>query len=121
MMNQVNVAHAYKVPGILEVPKINSVVTDNFRSKMVSNTDMIELAVNKPAASFEQTILKAFDDVNAKQIKMDQLSEQMNVNPDSVNVHDVTIGMAQASLSLKLAQTVIDRLVKSWNDITTTR
>ncbi|AGT44582.1 flagellar hook-basal body complex protein FliE [Treponema pedis] len=121
MINQVNAAHVYKVPGLLEVPQVGSVITDNFRSRMVSDTDMIELAVNKPAASFEQLILKAFDDVNSKQIKMNELSEQMIIDPDSVDVHDITIGMAQANLSLKLAQTVIDRLVKSWNDITTTR
>lgn len=120
-MNQVNVANVYNVPSVLPVPKIDAVVTDNFRSKMVSSNDMIELATNKPAASFEQTILKAFDEVNSKQVRMNELSEQMIVNPDSVDVHDVTIGMAEASLSLKLAQTVIDRLVKSWNDITTTR
>lgn len=121
MVNQVNAAHVYKVPGLLSIPKVGSVITDNFRSRMTSDTDMIELAANKPAMSFEQMVLKAFDDVNAKQIKMNELSEQMIVDPDSVDVHDITIGMAQAGLSLKLAQTIIDRLVKSWNDITTTR
>ena len=45
----------------------------------------------------------------------------MIVDPESVDVHDITMGMAEASLSLKLAQTIIDRLVKTWNDITTTR
>ena len=66
-------------------------------------------------------VLKAFDEMNSKQIKMNDLNQQMIVNPDSVDVHDITIGMAEASLSLKLAQTVIDRIVKSWNDITITR
>ena len=121
MMNQVNAAYVYKMPGLLNVPKVEPVITDNFRSRMKSDTDMIELASNKSAMSFEQMVLKAFDDVNSKQIKMNDLSRQMIVDQDSVDVHDITIGMAQASLSLKLAQTVIDRLVKSWNDITTTR
>lgn len=118
MVNAINI---HQVPALMSVPKMDGVFMDNFRSKMVSNTDMIELAVNKPAASFEQTILKAFDDMNSKQIKMNELSEQMIINPESVDAHDITIGMAQASLSLKLAQTVIDRLVKTWNDITVTR
>ena len=121
MVNAVNVANVNSVPGLLDVPKINAVVTDNFRAKMVSNTDMIELAANKEAASFEQTILKAFDSMNAKQTNMDKLGEQMIVDPESVDVHDITMGMAEASLSLKLAQTIIDRLVKTWHDITTTR
>ena len=88
---------------------------------MVSNTDMIELAANKEAASFEQTILKAFDSMNAKQTNMDKLGEQMIVDPESVDVHDITIAMAEAGMSLKIAQTLIDRVVKSWNDITITR
>lgn len=120
-MGPVNVASVYQVPALMDVPKVNDLVIDNFRSKMTFNTDMIELATNKQAMSFEQTLLKAFDDMNSKQIKMNELGEQMIVNPESVDVHDITIGMAEASLSLKLAQTVIDRLIKSWNDITTTR
>lgn len=118
MVNAVNV---YNVPSLMESPKTGGVSINNFRSNMVSNTDMIELAHNKTAASFEQTILKAFDEVNAKQVRVNELSEQMIVDPESVDVHDITIGMAEASLSLKLAQTVIDRLVKSWNDITLAR
>ena len=101
----VNVANVYQIPALMDTPQIGGVIIDNFRSRMVSNTDMIELAQNKPA----------------KQIKMNDLNQQMIVNPDSVDVHDITIGMAEASLSLKLAQTVIDRIVKSWNDITITR
>ncbi len=117
----VNVANVYQIPALMDAPQIGGVMIDNFRSRMVSNTDMIELAQNKPAASFEQTILKTFDEMNAKQIRMSELSEQMIVDPDSVDAHDITIGMAEASLSLKLAQTVIDRIVKSWNDITVAR
>ena len=45
----------------------------------------------------------------------------MIVDPESVDVHDVTIAMAEANLSLKIAQSVIDRLIKGWNEITTTR
>jgi len=38
-----------------------------------------------------------------------------------VDVHDVTIAMAEANLSLKLAQSVIDRVIRGWNEITTNR
>ncbi len=118
MVNAINIK---QIPALMDAPKMSGVMIDNFRSRMTSNTDMIELAHNKTMASFEQTILKAFDDVNSKQIKMNNLSEQMIVNPDSVDAHDITIGIAEASLSLKLAQTLIERIVKSWNDITVAR
>lgn len=101
--------------------KINDVQITNFRSNMVSSSSQIDNASRSETASFEQTLLKAFDDMNSKQIKTDELSQQMIIDPDSVDVHDVTIAMAQASLSLKMAQTVIDRVVKGWNEITTSR
>ncbi len=121
MINQVNVASVANIPSIGKLPKIEPIGVESIRTKMESNTDQIELANNKKAMSFGQTLLQAFDNMNAKQVHMDDLSEKMIVNPESVDVHDITIGMAKANMSLKLAQTVIDRLVKSWNDITTNR
>jgi flagellar hook-basal body complex protein FliE len=88
---------------------------------MVSNANMIDNAVRPETASFEQTLLKAFDQMNEKQVKTDELAQQMIVNPESVDPHDVTIAMAEANLSLKIAQSVIDRVIKGWNEITTTR
>ncbi len=71
--------------------------------------------------SFESFLMGAMDSVSNKQMESDKIAQQLIVDPDSVDVHDVTIAMAQASLSLNLAQTVIDRVVKDWNEITTTR
>ena len=100
---------------------INSVSVDNFRSQLVSNTDNIDTSVRSETGSFEQTLLKAFDSMNQKQQKTDALSQQMIIDPESVDVHDVTIAMAEANLSLKIAQTVMDRVIKGWNEITTNR
>lgn len=100
---------------------ITPVSVDNFRSKMVSNTDLIDNATRPETASFEQTLLAAIDKMNEKQQTTDDLAQKMMVNPESVDVHDVTIAMAEANLSLKIAQSVIDRVIKGWNEITTTR
>jgi flagellar hook-basal body complex protein FliE len=100
---------------------IAPVSVDNFRANMVSSTQMIDQSAKSDSASFEQTLLKVFDSMNEKQQKTDAISQQLIVDPDSVNVHDVTIAMAEANLSLKIAQTVMDRVVKDWNEITTTR
>jgi flagellar hook-basal body complex protein FliE len=100
---------------------IDPVSIQNFRSKMVSNTDMIDTANRPETMSFEQTLLAAFDKMNASQQKTDTLAQQMLIDPESVDVHDVTIAMAEASLSLKMAQSVIDRVIKGWNEITTSR
>ncbi len=102
-------------------PIVTPVTVDNFRSRMVSNDDMIDHADRPETASFEQTILAAFDKMNEKQQTTDALAQKMIVDPESVDVHDVTIAMAEANLSLKIAQSVIDRVIKGWNEITTTR
>jgi flagellar hook-basal body complex protein FliE len=100
---------------------ITPVSVDNFRSNMVSGSNLIDTAARPESASFEQTLLAAFDQMNTKQQKTDELAQKMIVDPDSVDAHDVTIAMAEANLSLKIAQSVIDRVIKGWNDITTTR
>ena len=100
---------------------ISPVTVHNFRSDMVSSTSMIDNSSRPETASFEQTLLQAFDEMNTKQNRTDELAQQMIIDPESVDVHDVTIAMAEANLSLKIAQSVIDRVIKGWNDITTTR
>ena len=116
-----NVADMYKVPTVGKKVDVSSVEVQNFRQDMVSSTNDIELSDNPVAMSFEQVLLKTFDLMNKKQTRVDALSEKMIINPESVDPHDLTIAMAEASLSLKMTQTIIDKTIKAWNDITTTR
>ena len=91
------------------------------RSKMASSSEMIDNATRPQTMSFEQTLLKAFDEMNAQQMEPARLAEEMIVNPDSVDVHDITIAMSRANLSLRLAQTVVERVVRGWSDLTSAR
>jgi len=59
--------------------------------------------------------------VNSQQNSVSQLQEKVITDPDSVDIHDVTIAMSKARMSLELTQNVINTLVTSWNEITTTR
>ena len=59
--------------------------------------------------------------VNTQQADVSKIQEKLITDPDSVDIHDVTIAMSKARMSLNLAQNVIDRLVSGWNEITTTR
>lgn len=72
-------------------------------------------------SAFDNMLLQAMDYVNGKQHASDDVAQKLITDPDSVDVHDVTIAMAEANLSLSMAQNVIDRLIKGWNEITTTR
>lgn len=73
------------------------------------------------ARSFDSYLVEAVDYVNSRQMASAANVEKLIVDPDSVDIHDVTTAMAEANMSLSLAQTVISRMVSSWNEITTTR
>lgn len=71
--------------------------------------------------SFEALVVGAVDKVNQQQIDVTHLEQQLITDPDSVDIHDVTTAMAKAQMSLSLAQTVIDRIITGWNELSTTR
>ncbi|MCR4734943.1 MAG: flagellar hook-basal body complex protein FliE [Treponema sp.] len=71
--------------------------------------------------TFQDYLLEAMNTMNNQQVAVTDLQEKLITNPDEVDVHDVTIAMSKAQMSLNLAQTVIDRLVTSWNELSTTR
>ena len=65
--------------------------------------------------------MEALNSVNGSQLEVNAVQEKLITNPDEVDIHDVTIAMSKARMSLNLAQNVIDRITTSWNEITTTR
>ena len=98
-----------KVPA---VDKINSTTHGN---------SLQQASKSGEKKSFQDFILEAMNTVNTQQTDVTKLQERLITDPDSVDVHDVTIAMSKARMSLNLAHSVIDRLVSSWNEITTTR
>lgn len=75
----------------------------------------------KKRVSFEEYLVDAVKSMNQQQLDVKTIQQQVITDPDSVNIEDVTIAMSKARLSLNLAQTVIDRMVQGWNEISTTR
>jgi len=73
------------------------------------------------SGSFEDAMLKALDSVNSDQNQSSALMQQMVTDPDSVDAHDVTIGMAKANLSLNITRVVLDRIVRGWKEVINTR
>ena len=84
-------------------------------------TEAASIQPGNQSKSFQSYLLDALESVNTQQLDVNKVQEKLITDPDDVNVSDVTIAMAKARMSLNLAQTVIDRLVTSWNEITTTR
>ena len=83
--------------------------------------DILVGAEDEKKTKFQNDLLDAVNSLNEQQVNVNHIQEQVITDPDSVDIHDVTIAMAKAQMSLSLAQTVIERVVQGWNDISTTR
>lgn len=71
--------------------------------------------------SFGKLFSNALNNVNNEQIESMKLSELMITEPDSVDVHDVTIAMAEANLSLSMTKSIVDGVIKAYTNIISTR
>jgi len=73
------------------------------------------------SGTFGDAMLGALDKVSAQHQFSSNLNQAALLDPDSVNVEDVSIAMARANLSLNLTRNVLNRLVQSWRDLINTR
>jgi flagellar hook-basal body complex protein FliE len=71
--------------------------------------------------NFADAMLRALDKVSGDQQKAETLIQTAITDPDAVDIHDITIAQAEASMSLNIARTVLNRLVQDWKDIINTR
>ena len=73
------------------------------------------------SGTFSEAMLGALDKVSAYQQFASNLNQAAITDPDSVDVHDITIAQAEASLSLNITRNVLNRIVQGWRDIINTR
>ncbi len=85
------------------------------------STPAREAAEGTGSLSFENAMLKALDGVNAMQVDSSNATELMMTDPEAIDVHDVTIAMAKANMSLNITRTVLSRVVQAWRDLINTR
>lgn len=109
-----------KIPELknIQLNKTNELHYDQTR---ITTENAAAVSVEKTRRSFDDYLIQAFEKLNDQQVNVANLQQQVITDPDSVDLHDVTIAMSKARMSLNLAQTVIDRLVQGWSEITTTR
>jgi len=70
---------------------------------------------------FEDAMLQALDKVSGSQIKASDLQKEAIINPASVDIHDITIAQAEASMALGVTRNILSRLVQGWRDLINTR
>lgn len=68
-------------------------------------------------ASFANAMLAAVDKMSAMQNHASDLEKRAIIDPDSVDLHDISIAQAEASLSLNLARTLLNRVTQAWKDL----
>ncbi|MCL2266739.1 MAG: flagellar hook-basal body complex protein FliE, partial [Treponema sp.] len=73
------------------------------------------------AGSFEDALLQALDKVSVSQLNVSDLQQEAIINPDAVDIHDITIAQAEASMALNITRNVLSRLVQGWRDLINTR
>ena len=73
------------------------------------------------SGTFSDAMLGALDKVSAYQQFSSDLNQAALLDPDSVNVEDVSIAMAEASMSLNITRNVLNRIVQGWRDLINTR
>ncbi len=71
--------------------------------------------------SFGDLLLNALGSVNASQQKGMDLAQAMVTNPDSVDVHDVTIALAEANLAISMTKAIVDRALTAYREIINVR
>ena len=76
---------------------------------------------NSPEQGFGQLFFQALNQVNDLQHRATSLNQTMLTDPDSVNVHDVTIALAEANLALSMTKSIMDRAVRAYREIISTR
>ncbi|MDR0474018.1 MAG: flagellar hook-basal body complex protein FliE [Treponema sp.] len=73
------------------------------------------------SGTFADAMLVSLDKVSAYQQFASSLNQQAITDPDSVDVHDITIAQAEASMSLNITRNILNRIVQSWRDLINTR
>jgi flagellar hook-basal body complex protein FliE len=71
--------------------------------------------------TFEDAMLQALDRVSGAQLNASDLQREAIINPESVDIHDITIAQAEASMALSITRNILSRLVQSWRDLINTR
>ena len=90
-------------------------------NKMLHLRDTVGAQGITGAGTFEDAMLQALDKVSGAQLNASGLQKEAIINPGSVDIHDITIAQAEASMALGITRNILSRLVQGWRDLINTR
>lgn len=91
------------------------------REKHITGKQMPPNYNDKVTDNFSTLFNKALNEVNNLELKATDIANQMAVNPDSVNIHDVQIAAEQAEMAVMLTKGITDRAIRAYKEITSVR
>jgi flagellar hook-basal body complex protein FliE len=71
--------------------------------------------------SFGNLLFNALNNVNDGQVQSMNLEQQFITDPNSVDVHDVTIALAEANLAISMTKAIVDRALAAYREIINVR
>ncbi|MBN1836230.1 MAG: flagellar hook-basal body complex protein FliE [Spirochaetales bacterium] len=74
-----------------------------------------------PEEGFGRALAAALGQVNDLQTRSMDMAQAMITDPDSVDIHDVTIALAEANLSLSMTKAIMDRAIRAYQEIINVR
>jgi flagellar hook-basal body complex protein FliE len=77
--------------------------------------------VSDPDSGFGKLFFDALNNVNDLQHTTMDLSEAMLTEPDSVDIHDVTVAIAEANLALSMTKAIMDKAIRAYQEVINTR
>jgi flagellar hook-basal body complex protein FliE len=81
----------------------------------------ISAASSGPEAGFGRLFFDALNNVNELQHTTMDLTEMMLTDPDSVDIHDVTVAIAEANLALSMTKAIMDKAIRAYQEVINTR
>jgi len=81
----------------------------------------VSAAAGDSEQKFGTLLMNALGSVNSSQRTAMDLSQAMVTNPNSVNVEDVTIALADANLALSMTKAIVDRALAAYREIINVR
>jgi len=87
----------------------------------LNETGTVPRSEPEAGTGFSAAFTRALQGVSDMQIQSSDLAEQMIIDPESVDPHDVTIAMAKANTSLQITKTILDNALKAYREIISIR
>ena len=73
--------------------------------------------LEKENATFSDKMFEALNGVNKLQQEVNDLSVKMVTDPDSIDVHDITIAIEKSNAALALTKAVVDKAIQAYREI----